>query len=256
MSKKDSEPTSEPIDPTDNATSDAADAPQNADGAAKASAPGAYESFDAEAVAAEEAALDAAEAEDAPETAPADADDAAAAMEAEPAVEEPVREDDSEADETVADLEAELAAVKDQLLRSMADFQNLRRRADKERKDAETYGGAKLARDMLSVHDNLAAALSQASDTVRQNEAPFMNGLELTRKELLNVFGKHGIQPIEPQIGERFDPNRHQAMYEQPTDEVEPGAVVNVMQSGFMIGERLLRPAMVGVAKAKEAASG
>ncbi|MEO1330139.1 MAG: nucleotide exchange factor GrpE [Pseudomonadota bacterium] len=163
-------------------------------------------------------------------------------------------------DGRIAHLESEVASLNDQMLRAVADLQNARKRAERDRRDAETYGGVKLARDVLAVYDNLDQALQHASEDLKANEPGFFNGVSLTLKELLNAFAKHKITPIQPEPGERFDPNRHQAMYEQPHAEIEPGCVVATMQVGFMISDRLLRPAMVGVAKAvdpgAEAATG
>ena len=151
-------------------------------------------------------------------------------------------------DDQVAQLEAEVAKLKDQLMRAAADLQNARKRADKERREAEAYGGAKLARDILTVYDNLDAAIKLASDELQEREPGFFNGVSLTQKELINAFGKHSIKPIDPEIGEKFDPNQHQAMFEAPAPGAEAGTVMQVIQVGFMISGRLLRPAMVGVA--------
>lgn len=168
-------------------------------------------------------------------------------------------EDDRAAGESggaeVAALRDEVAALKDQLLRAAADLQNMRKRAERDRRDAETFGGAKLARDLLGVYDNLDAALNAASEDLQDRESGFFNGVELTRKELLNAFSKHRIEPVEPTIGERFDANRHQAMFEAPAPDAEPGSVIQVMQCGFMIADRLLRPAMVGVAQRQSASA-
>lgn len=147
-------------------------------------------------------------------------------------------------------LETEISNLRDQLMRAAADLQNARKRADRERREAEATGGAKLARDLLAVYDNLDAALKHASEELQEKEAGFFNGVSLTRKELLNAFNRNGIQPIDPEIGAKFDPNHHQAMFEAPSPAAAPGAVMQVMQAGFMIGDRLLRPAMVGVAAA------
>lgn len=152
-------------------------------------------------------------------------------------------------------LEAEAADLNDKLMRAAADVQNARKRAERDRRDAEAYGGAKLARDLLAVYDNLDAALKLATDELREKEPGFFNGVELTRKELLNAFAKHKISPLEPEIGDRFDPNHHQAMFEAPSEDAEPGSIIQVMQSGFMISERLLRPAMVGVARKADTAA-
>jgi molecular chaperone GrpE len=150
----------------------------------------------------------------------------------------------------IAQLEADCFEMKDKLLRALAESENIRRRAERDRKDAETYGGTKLARDMLAVHDNLDRALSHVDDTQREQAKSFIEGVELTQRELLNAFTKHKIEKVTPAMGEKFDPNRHQAMFEAPIPGANPGTVIEVMQPGFTIADRLLRPALVGVAKA------
>lgn len=155
-------------------------------------------------------------------------------------------------DAEIAELRSELSATKDQLMRAIADVQNAHKRAEREKKDAETYGGLRLARDILVVFDNLTAALDSAGDELQAREAEFFNGLLLTQRNMLQAFEKHGIKPIGPQPGEKFDPNRHQAMFEMPTPEHAPGTVAQLIQVGFMISDRLLRPALVGVAKAPD----
>lgn len=147
-------------------------------------------------------------------------------------------------------LRAECTELKDRLLRALADGENTRRRAERDRKDAERYGGVKLARDLLAVHDNLSRALAAADDDLRQQAPDFIAGVELTHRELLNAFSKHKIETIDPAPGEKFDPNRHQAMFEAVTPGAPAGSVIQVMQPGFIIADRLLRAAMVGVAKA------
>lgn len=149
-----------------------------------------------------------------------------------------------------AELEAELAAVKDRLLRALAEGENDRRRAARDREDAAKYGGTRLARDVLPVYDNLERALNSADEGVRAAAKDFFEGLDLTRAELLSAFGKHQIAPIDTAVGVKFDPNLHQAMFEVPLPGAEPGAIVQTMQTGFTIAGRLLRPALVGVAKA------
>jgi molecular chaperone GrpE len=149
----------------------------------------------------------------------------------------------------IARLEADCYELKDKLLRALAESENIRRRAERDRKDAEAYGGTKLARDLLAVHDSLARTLEAADDTMREQARGFIEGVELTRRELLNAFTKHKIEKINPVIGEKFDPNRHQAMFEAPIPGAEPGTVIEVMQAGFTIADRLLRPALVGVAR-------
>ena len=150
----------------------------------------------------------------------------------------------------IAQLEADCFEMKDKLLRALAESENIRRRAQRDRKDAETYGGTKLARDILAVHDNLDRALSHVDDTQREQAKSFIEGVELTQRELLNAFTKHKIEKVTPAMGEKFDPNRHQAMFEAPIPGANPGTVIEVMQPGFTIADRLLRPALVGVAKA------
>ncbi|MEO1505061.1 MAG: nucleotide exchange factor GrpE [Pseudomonadota bacterium] len=157
--------------------------------------------------------------------------------------------DDASSETHVAALEIELAETKDRLMRAAADLQNLRKRAERDRRDAEVYGGTKLARDILPVYDNLKQAIALASDELREKEAGFFNGIDLTLKELVNGFAKHKITPIHPDKGERFDPHQHQAMFEAPVPGAPAGTVIEVMATGFMIADKLLRPAMVGVAK-------
>ena len=154
------------------------------------------------------------------------------------------------ASEEVATLIAERDELRDKLMRALAEAENVRRRAERDRKDAEAYGGTKLARDLLSVHDNMARALAAADETARAAAASLIEGIELTQRELLSAFAKHRIEPVEPAPGEKFDPNLHQAMFEAPVPGFEPGTVIEVMQAGFTISGRLLRPALVGVAKA------
>ena len=141
--------------------------------------------------------------------------------------------------EVIAQLEAECMQLKDRLLRALAESENVRRRAERDRKDAETYGGTRLARDLLAVHD-----------AQREQAKGFIEGVELTLRELLSAFAKHRIEKVSPAMGEKFDPNRHQAMFEAPIPGAEPGTVIEVMQAGFNIAGRLLRPALVGVARA------
>ena len=152
--------------------------------------------------------------------------------------------------EVIAQLEAECMQLKDRLLRALAESENVRRRAERDRKDAETYGGTRLARDLLAVHDNLDRALSHVDDAQREQAKGFIEGVELTLRELLSAFAKHRIEKVSPAMGEKFDPNRHQAMFEAPIPGAEPGTVIEVMQAGFNIAGRLLRPALVGVARA------
>lgn len=149
-------------------------------------------------------------------------------------------------------LEAEAAAMKDKFLRAFAEAENVRRRAEKEVADAKTYGIASFARDVLNVADDLSRALgavdAEAKATAEGGFKALLDGLELTERGLHKALEKHGIRKIEPK-GERFDPNLHQAMFEIPDETVPAGTVLQVVQSGYVIGERVLRPAMVGVSR-------
>ncbi|MEM1315191.1 MAG: nucleotide exchange factor GrpE [Pseudomonadota bacterium] len=153
----------------------------------------------------------------------------------------------------LAEVEAERDALKDQLLRALADNENVRKRAERDVKEARAYGGAQLARDLLAVYDNLARALDSADDDMRAAAGPVLEGVDLTLRELVNAFEKHAIVQVDPAVGDRFDAQLHQAMFEAPAPGAEPGAVIQVMQAGFTISGRLLRPAMVGVAAAAPA---
>lgn len=159
---------------------------------------------------------------------------------------------DSEFDERLEQLEAENADLKDKYLRLMAEMENLRRRTAKEIKDANVYGVTSFARDMLAVGDNLGRALQALPDDVAETASDsfktLLEGVEMTEREMINGLGKHGVTKIDPE-GEKFDPNFHQAMFEIPNPDVPNGTVMQVVQSGYVIGERVLRPAMVGVAK-------
>lgn len=150
-------------------------------------------------------------------------------------------EDEAEA------LRAEVAELKDRLLRALADTENLRKRADRDRRDAELYGATRFARDLLSVHDNFERAMENANDAVRAAAPGLMEGIELTQRDLLAAFEKHRINRIAPAKGDRFDPKLHQAMFEAPVPDTSAGDIIQVMGMGFTIGERLLRPAQVGV---------
>ena len=149
----------------------------------------------------------------------------------------------------LTEAEAERDELKDRMLRALADGENTRRRAMRDREEAEKYGGVRLARDLLAVYDNLERALQAADDTVRSTAPDFIEGVELTQRELLNAFAKHNIAPVRPELGTKFDPNQHQAMFESPAPGAENNTIIQVMQEGFTISDRLLRAAMVGVAK-------
>lgn len=144
-------------------------------------------------------------------------------------------------------LRAEAAELKDRLLRALADAENIRKRAERDRRDAELYGATRFARDMLSVHDNFDRALELATDAVRNTAPGLIEGIELTQRDLVSAFEKHRIVKLIPAAGDRFDPKLHQAMFEAPAPGTRAGDIIQVMNAGFMIGERLLRPAQVGV---------
>ena len=130
---------------------------------------------------------------------------------------------------------------------ALADAENARKRGDRDRREAENYGGSKLARDLLPVYDNLKRGLEAATDDQREVSAALIEGVELTMREVVNVFKKHGIEAISPEIGERFDPQNHEAMFEAPVPGTKAGDIIQVMTEGFMLHDRLLRPAQVGV---------
>lgn len=152
--------------------------------------------------------------------------------------------DDDEAE--IEALRAERDEMKDKWMRALADAENARKRADKQRKEAENYGGTKLSRDMLPVYDNLKRAVEAMGEKTEEN-APLFEGIELTMRELLNTFRKHGIEPIAPEVGDKFDPNVHEAMFEAPVPGTKVGEIIQVSAEGFMLHDRLLRPAQVGV---------
>ncbi|MGE3147910.1 MAG: nucleotide exchange factor GrpE [Pseudorhodoplanes sp.] len=163
---------------------------------------------------------------------------------------------DAATPEQIADLVAKLtqenAEQKDRLLRTLAEMENLRRRTEREVADAKAYGVTSFARDMVGVADNMRRALDAITPETRAGADPtllaLVEGVELTERELLKALEKNGVKKIEP-LGEKFDPNFHQAMYEIPDASVPTGSVLQVVQAGYKIGERVLRPAMVGVSK-------
>ncbi|WP_407648275.1 nucleotide exchange factor GrpE [Harenicola maris] len=150
-------------------------------------------------------------------------------------------------DDEIETLRAERDDMRDRFMRALADAENSRKRSDRDRREAEQYGGSKLARDMLPVYDNLRRALDAATDEQRAKASALLEGVELTLRELLNVFGKHGIEPVVPEVGDAFDPQLHQAMFEAPLPETKAGDIIQVMTEGFLLHDRLLRPAQVGV---------
>jgi molecular chaperone GrpE len=157
-------------------------------------------------------------------------------------------------DEEIFALKEETANLKDRLLRLAAEMENLRKRTEREKAEATLYAATNFARDLLSVSDNLGRALQALPEEERERagevEKNLIAGVEVTERELLNVFQRHGIRKVEA-VGAKFDPNFHQAMFEVPTSEKPPGIVMQELQSGYAVGERCLRPALVGVSKAE-----
>ena len=147
---------------------------------------------------------------------------------------------------------AEAAELKDKLLRVLAEMENLRRRTEREVADARMYGISAFARDVLTVADNMQRALQALDAGLRENAdaavKALLDGVELTERELLNALEKHGVKKLDP-MGQKFDPNFHQAMFEVPDSSVPNGNVVQVIQPGYVIGDRVLRPALVAIAK-------
>jgi len=159
-----------------------------------------------------------------------------------------------------SDLEAELDALRaerdelrDRFMRALADAENTRKRADRDRREAEAYGASRLARDLLPVYDNLKRALDAVPEEQRAAAGALLDGVELTMRELLNIFSRHGISRIAPEPGEPFDPNLHQAMFEAPVPDIPGGGIIQVMTEGFLLHDRLLRPAQVGVSSSPAA---
>lgn len=153
----------------------------------------------------------------------------------------------------VAELEAELADTKDKLLRALADHENLRRRAERDVQEARVYASTGFARDMLEIADNFGRAVASIPEDARREGGPLQSvaeGILGTERQLQGVFERHKIARIDPAVGERFDHNRHQAMFEVETDQMGPGSIAQVIMPGYTIGDRLLRAAMVGVSKA------
>ena len=150
-------------------------------------------------------------------------------------------------EDALAAFEIERAEMKDRLMRALADLENLRKRAEKDRREAAIYGGQKLARDMLPVYDNLNRALSLLDDETRERAKGLTEGLDLTLRELTNIFGRHGIERVAPQVGDLFDPHFHEAMFEAPVPGTTAGQIIQVISEGFRLHEHLLRPAQVGV---------
>ena len=174
-----------------------------------------------------------------------------AAMDEESPGESPVRAKSQDAEEVEA-LKAERDALQNKFMCALADAENARKRSDRDRREAENYGSAKIVRDMLPVHDNLTRALDTVTEEQRQAASALVEGIELTLRELLHVFEKHYITIIDPQVGDRFDPQHHEAMFEAPVPGTKQGEIIQVSAQGFMLHERILRPAQVGVSSNKE----
>jgi molecular chaperone GrpE len=185
---------------------------------------------------------------------PADANPEAAMPEMEAGAESAdSRQDELEAGRAVLDaLTAENAELKDRLLRMTAEVENVRKRAEREIADTRTYAIAGFARDMLAATDSLSRALvvvpAEVRETAEGTLKSLIDGIELTEREMQRLLAKHGVTPIEAQ-GQKFDPHKHQAMFEVPDPNQPEGTVVQVVQAGYAIGDRVLRPAMVGVSK-------
>src|ERR1700750_2526159 len=171
---------------------------------------------------------------------------------AEPVVSKPYIMPDDPEEGSVEALAKEAADARDKMLRTLAEMENLRKRTAREVSDARTYGITGFARDVLDIADNLQRALDAVSRETRENADPglkaLIEGVELTERSLLNTLEKNGVKKFDP-AGQKFDPNFQQAMYEVPDASVPSGTVLQVVQTGYMIGARLLRPALVGVSK-------
>ncbi|MGB5094044.1 MAG: nucleotide exchange factor GrpE [Parvibaculum sp.] len=156
-------------------------------------------------------------------------------------------------------LTSENADLRDKLLRAIADGENIRKRGEREKTDAARYASANFARDMLQVGDNLRRALDTLSEEDRagmsDNVKALLEGVEMTERAMLSTFERHGIRQVMPQVGDRFDANQHEAMFEVPGTGQPGGTIVQVLEAGYMIGDRLLRAARVGVAKAEVGAT-
>lgn len=152
---------------------------------------------------------------------------------------EPVSEADA--------LRAEISELQDRLMRALAEAENQRKRGIRERHEAEERGGRRLARDILPVYDNMKRALDTIDDAQREQSRALIEGIELTQRELVSVFKKNNILPIDPQVGDKFDPQFHEAMFEAPVPNIKKGHIIQVLNEGFTIAGSLVRPAQVGV---------
>lgn len=152
--------------------------------------------------------------------------------------------------ETMSEADAlrdEISVLQDRLMRALAEAENQRKRGIRERQEAEERGGRRLARDILPVFDNMKRALDTVDDEQRKTSRALIEGLELTQRELVNVFKKNDILPIDPKVGDKFDPQMHEALFEAPVPNVKKGHIIQVLGEGFTIAGSLVRPAQVGV---------
>lgn len=152
--------------------------------------------------------------------------------------------------ETMSEADAlrdEISVLQDRLMRALAEAENQRKRGIRERQEAEERGGRRLARDILPVYDNMKRALETIDDQQREQSKALIEGIELTQRELLNVFKKNNILPIDPKVGDKFDPQMHEALFEAPVPNVKKGHIIQVLGEGFTIAGSLVRPAQVGV---------
>lgn len=156
-------------------------------------------------------------------------------------------ETDAPAGDDLEQVRAERDDMRDRFMRALADLENNRKRSERDRREAEQYGGSKLARDMLPVYDNLKRALDATTEEQASDSKALIEGIQLTMREILSVFKKHGIEVISPELGDKFDPQIHQAMFEAPLPGTKAGEIIQVATEGFFLHERLLRPAQVGV---------
>jgi len=164
-------------------------------------------------------------------------------------------ETETEASETkvevLSESEQTISELKDQLLRALAENENTRKRGQKDKEDALKFGVSNIARDMVGVADNLRRAMENKSENAAELAEALFSGVDLILKDFEGILGRHGIQRIDA-LNQQFDPHWHQAVFEQETEEHAPGVVIQVVQDGYKIHDRLLRPAMVAVAKAKK----
>ncbi|MBB5721323.1 molecular chaperone GrpE [Loktanella ponticola] len=149
--------------------------------------------------------------------------------------------------EEIEAIKGERDEFRDKFMRALADVENIRKRSERDRREAENYGGSKLARDLLPVYDNMRRALQSNDEADGEANKALLEGVELTMRALISTFKKHGIDPIVPEVGDRFDPKLHEAMFEAPVPGTKAGDIIQVAAEGFMLHDRLLRAAQVGV---------